>query len=407
MAPLPLATIRNDLKNLRMATLELDSLYGPPAPPAAPGAPQGPQPAGRPGPHLRPSAAAATPALPAHRGPRLPQAGRRPGDRGRHSRQRQRVLRCLGRAVLPTLGVHRGHLSVRPHHDPRRVRLQPQLQPQRRPRHHPRRPGIPVHLHRPQRPAGRLRHPARQLDHRMGTLRRHRRRKARKFDTKLSTGLFHLQSAKGQEETPADAANLAVRNLLRGYGLRIPTGQAVAHHLGLTALTAAQLKVAAASTTQAGVLQSTESSPVPRSGTTCWPRPNTTAANASARSAAPSSPKSSSAWSAAATTRSCAPPAGPQPCLRPPRPLRAGRPAPLRPGAHMNLLTSRTDRDGLCRSPAREWPSPGSVGCRTAGSITQSLVLAYCPHRRGPSGRVTHRRWHPGAECCVPGEVGR
>jgi hypothetical protein len=81
--------------------------------------------------------------------------------------------------------------------------------------------------------------------------------KARKFDTKLSTGLFHLQSAQGQEETPADAANLAVRNLLRGYGLRMPTGQAIANHIGLTPLTAAQLKAAAASTTQAGVLQST------------------------------------------------------------------------------------------------------------------------------------------------------
>jgi hypothetical protein len=81
--------------------------------------------------------------------------------------------------------------------------------------------------------------------------------KARKFDTKLSTGLFHLQKVTGQEETPADAANLAVRNLLRGYGLRMPTGQAVAHHLDLTPLTAAQLKAAAASTTQANVLQST------------------------------------------------------------------------------------------------------------------------------------------------------
>jgi hypothetical protein len=80
---------------------------------------------------------------------------------------------------------------------------------------------------------------------------------ARKFDTKLSGGLFHLQTPKGQEETPADAANLAIRNLLRGYGLRMPTGQAVANHLGLTALTATQLKAAAASTTQAGVLQST------------------------------------------------------------------------------------------------------------------------------------------------------
>ena len=36
MVPLPLARIRNDLKNLRTATLELDSLYGPPAPRAFP-----------------------------------------------------------------------------------------------------------------------------------------------------------------------------------------------------------------------------------------------------------------------------------------------------------------------------------------------------------------------------------
>jgi hypothetical protein len=81
--------------------------------------------------------------------------------------------------------------------------------------------------------------------------------KARKFDTKLSTGLFHLQTLQGQEETPADAARLAVRNLLRGYGLRMPTGQAVANHLGLTPLTTAQLTAAAASTTQASVLQTT------------------------------------------------------------------------------------------------------------------------------------------------------
>ena len=57
--------------------------------PAAPGVPQGPQPPRRPGPHLRPGAAGAAPALPAHRDPRLPQAGRRPGDRRRHPGQRQ------------------------------------------------------------------------------------------------------------------------------------------------------------------------------------------------------------------------------------------------------------------------------------------------------------------------------
>ena len=52
--------------------------------------------------------------------------------------------------------------------------------------------------------------------------------KARRFDTKLADGLFQLQTVTGQVEQPADAANLAVRNLLRGYGLRMPTGQALA-----------------------------------------------------------------------------------------------------------------------------------------------------------------------------------
>jgi nucleoid-associated protein YgaU len=79
--------------------------------------------------------------------------------------------------------------------------------------------------------------------------------KARRFDTKLADGLFQLQTVTGQPEQPADAANLAVRNLLRGYGLRMPTGQALAGRLGLPALTAAQLEAAAASTRQAKVLR--------------------------------------------------------------------------------------------------------------------------------------------------------
>jgi nucleoid-associated protein YgaU len=79
--------------------------------------------------------------------------------------------------------------------------------------------------------------------------------KARKFDTKLSTGLFQLQTVTGEVEQPADAANLAVRNLLRGYGLRMPTGQAMADRLGLPVLSAAQLEAAAASERQASVLK--------------------------------------------------------------------------------------------------------------------------------------------------------
>ncbi len=81
--------------------------------------------------------------------------------------------------------------------------------------------------------------------------------KARRIDTKLADGLFHLQDLQGQEQRPADAARLAVRNLLRGYGLRLPTGQAVAKHLHLRALKAKEIEAAAASPQQAKVLRDT------------------------------------------------------------------------------------------------------------------------------------------------------
>jgi hypothetical protein len=48
--------------------------------------------------------------------------------------------------------------------------------------------------------------------------------KARRIDTKLAAGLFDLRDLQGEPQRPADAARLAVRNLLRGYGLRMPTG---------------------------------------------------------------------------------------------------------------------------------------------------------------------------------------
>jgi hypothetical protein len=54
--------------------------------------------------------------------------------------------------------------------------------------------------------------------------------KARKIDTKLVEPLEHLQTMDGQTE-PGLVAKLAVRNLLRGYQLRMPTGQAVARAL--------------------------------------------------------------------------------------------------------------------------------------------------------------------------------
>ncbi len=79
--------------------------------------------------------------------------------------------------------------------------------------------------------------------------------KARKFDTALASAggsnLFALTSETGDLATPGpDAPRLAVRNLLRGYRLRMPTGQAVAKHLGLPVLSAAQLKATAISDEQ-------------------------------------------------------------------------------------------------------------------------------------------------------------
>ncbi|HET9873670.1 MAG TPA: LysM peptidoglycan-binding domain-containing protein [Propionibacteriaceae bacterium] len=78
--------------------------------------------------------------------------------------------------------------------------------------------------------------------------------KARRFDTALAsaggTGLFALSSETGEPLTPPDAGRLAVRNLLRGYRLRMPTGQAVAKHLKLPVLTEAQLRATAISDDQ-------------------------------------------------------------------------------------------------------------------------------------------------------------
>lgn len=83
--------------------------------------------------------------------------------------------------------------------------------------------------------------------------------KARRIDTRVATigdrALFNLQTLTGQTETPPDAARLPVRNLLRGYRLRLPTGQAVAQLLGLPVLSKDDLLAAAGSPEQRAALQ--------------------------------------------------------------------------------------------------------------------------------------------------------
>jgi hypothetical protein len=68
---------------------------------------------------------------------------------------------------------------------------------------------------------------------------------ARMIGPRLVEPLFELHELTGRV---ADGvrASLAVRNLLRGYLLRLPTGQSVAAALGLPAMTAGQIKRAAA-----------------------------------------------------------------------------------------------------------------------------------------------------------------
>ena len=64
---------------------------------------------------------------------------------------------------------------------------------------------------------------------------------ARLFDTRLANPLFNLTRTDGTPEVGLGAM-LAVRNLLRGYLLRMPTGQGLAKAMNLTPLTAAELE---------------------------------------------------------------------------------------------------------------------------------------------------------------------
>ena len=83
------------------------------------------------------------------------------------------------------------------------------------------------------------------------------RNSARRIDTHLVEPLFELTNTLGQPETSGgiDAKHLAVRNLLRGYLLRMPTGQALAKALGITPLSPKAVEKAADSASQVAILK--------------------------------------------------------------------------------------------------------------------------------------------------------
>jgi hypothetical protein len=78
--------------------------------------------------------------------------------------------------------------------------------------------------------------------------------KTRRIDTQIVNPLFNLPGVQGTPEQGL-AAVLAARNLLRGYLLRIPTGQAVAGALSMDPLTPEQIEAAAGSDDQRKALR--------------------------------------------------------------------------------------------------------------------------------------------------------
>jgi hypothetical protein len=77
---------------------------------------------------------------------------------------------------------------------------------------------------------------------------------ALRIDTEVAEPLDHLRILTGEEEGGL-AARLAVRNLLRGYMLRMPTGQAVAGALQLPVLTPDEIKQNAANNAEVQALE--------------------------------------------------------------------------------------------------------------------------------------------------------
>ncbi|MEP7336762.1 MAG: heme peroxidase family protein [Acidobacteriota bacterium] len=87
--------------------------------------------------------------------------------------------------------------------------------------------------------------------------------RARRIGTRLTNHLAKLRDSSGNPlindagQPLADEAMLSVRNLLRGYLLRIPTGQAVAEKLGMPPMSASQIEKAVGPA-QAEILHETE-----------------------------------------------------------------------------------------------------------------------------------------------------
>src|SRR5690606_25236427 len=202
---------------------------------------------------VRPCAGARALSLPVAGAARLPADAHQAG-RPRRGAGRARPAVPAAPARLRAARVRGGGVPVRPLDGARRVRLQPQLRRSGRrravrpdPAREPGRP-LPVHVQGGRR--ARV-HPV-QLADRLGALRRQGRpgraaQGAQDRPVPRQRARRPAQREPGPElDPPGDAVvrllkHLARRNLLRGYALALPTGEAVAEELGLTPLSRAEL----------------------------------------------------------------------------------------------------------------------------------------------------------------------
>jgi hypothetical protein len=259
LTPLPLEEIRNNLRNARTATLDLDSLYDLPAPRDGNKMLLGkvsPTPNNTQIPFTRPKGKDDFNDL-----PRNPRSGDPSTDRAANigdprndentivaqlhtaflrahnaladklqsftearrtlRQQRERVLPAIRRAVLHAAGIRRGGLSLRPHDGAARLRLQRQLQHHGQSRR-ARDGGPALRLHSSHRTARQLRDAAGELDHRMGELRR------QETDAQPRAPLRYEA---GQSSLPADELGRAGGNRLGGHAGRAqPVARLLAAH---------------------------------------------------------------------------------------------------------------------------------------------------------------------------------
>ena len=117
------------------------------------------------------------------------------------------------------------------------------------------------------------------------------RNKARRIDTKLANGLFHLQTSKAKRNTRPRRPGWRYATCCAATGCGCRPAKPSPTTLVCRSFPPASWRRLPPAPSRPRCCAPAGSWSAPRCGTTCWPRPSTTAATAWARWAAPSSPR--------------------------------------------------------------------------------------------------------------------